>query len=211
MKWNLATYLTQSDADRGNTSGQRAHRDLWLSKICVGMYRKGRANGSTSVFTLDGLIFSAMKQVGPRGFQYGGYSWSLSWSGAASLGSVPQAHDYSWLPFHKFSSFHVRHHVFRPLLLSPRNSGTDTINPQDWTHVLYEVGPFSFLCVTQALNGVQMVWPFHADASFFSEPFLCSMCQCATIWGDRTSWLWLLFQLPVNFLLMHRTDECMLR
>lgn len=77
----------------------------------------------------------------------------------------------------KFCLFLVLHHVLRLLLLSSSSSGT--INPQDWAQVLCKVGPFSFLCITQALNGVQMVMPLRANASFFLSrcAALCASVQ----------------------------------
>lgn len=119
-------------------------------------------------------------------YEAGGPSWvpiwrlqlvsELKWSCCFGLG--PTASRLQLTSFPKFCLLHVWHHVFRLLLLSSSSSGTGTINPQDWTHLLCKVSPFSFLCITQALNRVQMVRPFHANASFFLSR--CS-ALCASV------------------------------
>lgn len=100
----------------------------------------------------------------------------LKWS--CCFGISATAEPLQLTSFHKFCLFRVLRRVFRLLLLSSSSSGLGTINTQDWTHLLCTVGPFFFLCITQALNGVQMVRPFHASASFFLSR--CS-ALCASV------------------------------
>lgn len=96
---NLVMYFPQNDADRGNKGWQWAHRHFCFQKTVLERREKDEQTVLRRVFTLCGLILCMMKQVLPRGSQYGGYSWSLSWRGAAALGLEPQPHSYSWLPF----------------------------------------------------------------------------------------------------------------